>query len=325
MRPLHSTIFHALVFTLCSAAAYTAGAQSWPSKPIRLVLQFAPGGGADVVARPLAPLLADALGQPIVIENKPGANGEVANQLVNNAPNDGYTLLFGASGPMVIAPHLSKLTVDPAKAFVPVALVSISPFAVVVPPSLGPKTLQELTALAKAKPGALNFGSSGNGGSTHLAGELYKSMANVDIVHVPFTGMGPALTAIVGGHLQISFPNVGTILGLAKDGKVRVLAVTSAERSSALPEVPTMIESGVPGYNVSTWYGIYVPVGTPTEVVEKVNAAVNKALGNPQMRERLQKEGSEAGKGTAAEFAAFAKEDYDRWGDAIRKAKIKVE
>lgn len=325
MEILHRRIFRALALVLCCAAVTTVGAQSWPTKPIRLVLQFAPGGGADVVARPLATVLADILGQPVVIENKPGANGEIANQLVHSAPADGYTLLFGASGPMVIAPHLSKLAVDPAKAFVPVALVSISPFALIVPPSLGPKTLKELTALAKAKPGQLNFGSSGNGGSTHLAGELYKSMANIDIVHVPFNGMGPALTAVVGGHLQLSFPNVGTIRGLAKDGKVQVLAVTSAERSSALPDVPTMIEAGLPGYNVSTWYGIYAPVGTPAEAIEKLNVAVNKALASPQMRERLLSEGSEAGRGTPAEFAAFAKEDYDRWGDAIRKAKVKLE
>jgi len=316
----------ALFFATIAAAASAAIAQDYPNKPIRFVLQYAPGGGTDAVARPLAQKLGELLGQQIVIEHKPGANGSIANQIVAAAAPDGYTILFGAAGAMTTAPHLYKTNVDPIKSFVPVAFGAATPFAIVLHPSVNVTNLRELIALAKARPGTLTFGTSGIGGTPHLAGELLKSVAKIDVVHVPYKGMGPALTAVLAGEVQFGFADVGTIVPHVRAGKVRLVAVTSARRSSTFPDVPTVAESGFPGYVAGSWYGAFAPIGTSPAIVDRLNGAINRALSDQGLRERYLSQGMEPGStGTAAEFAQFVKDDFDRLGQIIRAAGIKAE
>jgi len=303
-----------------------AGAvQAYPDRPIRLVQQFAPGGGSDSVARPLAPELEKILGQTIVIENKPGANGVIANQDVANAAPDGYTLLFAAAGPMVAAPHLYDLRIDPGKAFVPVALVVKTPYAILVHRSTNVSSLQELLELARKDPGAVTYGTSGVAGAPHLAGEMLSAATGVKFLPVAYKGMGPAMNAVLGGEVKFAFADIPYAAPQIDSDRVRILAVTGDKRSAPLPDVPTVKELGIADYESGTWYGIFAPKGTPPEVVKKLNDAVNQAL-DGDLRERFLKQGMDPASNMSAEqFAEFVKDDDRRLAEVIKKANIKIE
>ena len=306
--------------------ALPAFGQAYPAKPIRIIVTFPAGGGADFVARAVAPKLSEALGQPVVIENRAGANGGIGNELVAKSPPDGYTLLLGAAGALTIAPHLYKnLPFDTLKDFEPICLVGSSPFILTLNPSVSANSVSELTALAKAKPGTLNYGSSGTGGAPHLAGELYKSITGVDIVHVPYKGLAPAITDLLGGQIQILFADVGLVAQHVKAGKLKAIAVTGKQRSSALPDVQTMIEARVAGYEAGTWYGILAPAGTPSAIVNQLNAELVKILAMPEIRNPFAAQGVEPRGDKPAEFAALIRDDYAKWAKVIKDANIKAE
>ncbi len=315
----------ALAALACLAVAGAATAQDYPSKPVRVVVQYAAGGGADLLARLLSQELSNSLGQSLVVENRAGANGAIANAFVAGTPPDGYTLLFGAAGSLVISPHIYGSQTDNLKDFTPIILAASSPFALAVHPSVKAASLAELTALAKASPGKLNFGSSGNGGSPHLAGELYKNVAGVDIVHVPYKGLAPAIADLVGGQIQMIFADVGLLKPHIGSGAVRPLAVTGAKRSSALPDLPTMAEAGLPGYQANTWYGFFAPTGTPASITRKIHAETTKALAVPAVRERIASQGLEIGGGPSEQFAQYVRDEYAKWARLVKDAKIKAE
>ena len=303
-----------------------ARAQAWPTKPVKLVVTFAPGGGADFAGRNVGNKLAEVLGQPVVVENRAGGGGLIGNEVVARAAPDGYTLLLGAAGPLTVAPHLyAKIPYDTLRDLVPVAHIASTPFALVVNPSVPANTLAELTARAKAQPGKLTFGSSGTGGAPHLAGELYMKMAGVQMVHAPYKGLSPAITDLLGAHIQVLFADTGLVSQYIKAGKLKALAVTGARRSALLPSVPTMQEAGLPGYQAGSWYGILAPHGTPAAVIAGVNAGVNTALGDADLQKQLAVQGMEPGAMTPEQFAAMLRGDYDKWGRLIKEANIKIE
>lgn len=300
-------------------------AEAYPDRPITLVQQFAPGGGSDLVARPLGQALGELLGQPIVIDSKPGANGVIANQFVSSARPDGYTLLFAAAGPMTAAPHLySNLRIDPMAAFVPVALVVQTSFAIIANNTTNVTTLPELLALARSKPGEVTYGTSGVGGAPHLAGELLTAVTGARFLPVAYRGMGPAMTAILGGEVNFAFADIGYAVPAARDRRVKVLAVTGSRRSALLPNVPTAEEVGARGYRAGTWYGMFAPTGTPAAVIKQLNAAVNQVLARG-LQKRYADQGMEPATGMTQEaFAAFVRDDYTRLGEVIRKAGIRI-
>ena len=302
---------------LCVALAgvpAVAQAQAYPSKPIRLIVTFAAGGGTDLAARAVAPKLAEALGQPVVVENRAGANGAVGAEATAKSPADGYTLMVGAAGTLAVAPHLNaKLPFDPFKDFAPVSLLATSAFVVSVNPS------------AKASPGSLTFGSSGTGGAPQLAGELFKSQAGVNLLHVPYKGLGPAITDLLGGQIQVVFADVGLVTAHLKAGRLRGLAITSAARSSMLPDLPTVSESGVPGYAAGTWYGVFAPAGTPSGIVARLSEEVRRVLALPEVRAALVAQGVEAAGNSPEQYAVFLREEHAKWGRVIAEAGIRAE
>ncbi len=303
-----------------------AAAQTWPDRPIKLIVTFPAGGGADFVARAISPGLGEALGQTVVVENRGGANGAIGNEAVARAAPDGYTLLLGAAGALTIAPHLYKqIPFDTFKDFEPVALIGSSPFVLVVNPAVNVNSVEELTALAKSKPGKLNFGSSGTGGAPHLAGELYKRITGAPIVHVPYKGLAPAITDLLGGQVQILFADVGLVAPHIKAGTLKALAVTGRKRAPQLPDVPTMMEAGVPGYTAGTWYGVLAPAGTPKPVLMRLNTALDRIVQTPELRKSFAAHGIEPAGGSAADFAALMRDDYDKWGKVIKEGNIKAE
>lgn len=314
---------------LCVALAgvpAVAQAQAYPTKPIRLIVTFAAGGGTDLAARAVAPKLAEALGQPVVVENRAGANGAVGAEATAKSPADGYTLMVGAAGTLAVAPHLNaKLPFDPFKDFAPVSLLATSAFVVSVNPSVKAQSIRELVALAKASPGSLTFGSSGTGGAPQLAGELFKSQAGVNLLHVPYKGLGPAITDLLGGQIQVVFADVGLVTAHLKAGRLRGLAITSATRSSMLPDLPTVSESGVPGYAAGTWYGVFAPAGTPGAIVARLSEEVRRALALPEVRAALVAQGVEAAGNSPEQYAAFLREEYAKWGRVIAEAGIRAE
>ena len=303
-----------------------AVAQAYPSKPLRMVVTFAAGGGADFVARALAPKLGDLLGQPVLVDNRPGANGALGADIVAKAAPDGYTLLLGAAGTMVVAPHLgANMPFDTFKDLAPVSLVAISPFVVTLHPSVQANSIRELIALAKANPGKINYGTSGTGGSPQLATELFNSMAGVKLVHVPYKGLAPALIDLMGGQIQVVFADVGLVKGHIAGGKLKGLAVTSAVRTSVMPDMPTVAEAGVPGYAAGTWYGVLAPAGTPADIVSRLNAETRKALANADVRAAFASQGVDPAGDTAEQFAGFMREEFAKWGKVIREAGIKAQ
>jgi tripartite-type tricarboxylate transporter receptor subunit TctC len=302
-----------------------AAAQAYPAKPVRLIITFAAGGGADFVGRTVGGKLAQLLGQPVVVENRAGANGAIGAESVAKAPADGYTLLIGAAGTMAVAPHLMpSLPFDTFKDFAPVSLVATSPFVVTVHPEVPAKSVRELIDLAKARPGKLAFGSSGVGGSPQLAGELFKSMAGVDMLHVAYKGLAPAITDLLGGQIQVIFADVGLVKPHLEAGKLRGLAVTGTSRSPLLPGLPTVAEAGIPGYAAGTWYSLLAPAGTPAAIVAKLSEETRAALRDPAVKAALTKQGVEASPTSPERLAAFLREEHKKWGEVIRSAGIKL-
>lgn len=324
MSERFKTGMRAALMAAMLAAMTGAGAQTYPSKPIRLIVGFAAGGGTDLVARAVGPKLADALGQTVIVENKPGASGMLSAGLVAKSPPDGYTLLVTAAGIMTIAPNFhAKPPFDTFRDFESIALIVTSPFVVVTNPSLPVKTLADFNALAKSKPGSINFGSSGTGGAPHLSGELYKRMAGVDIVHVPYKGLAPALVDLLGGQIQASFADVNLVLKHVEAGKLRALAVTGSRRFSVLPDVPTVSEAGVAGYRAETWYGLSAPAGTPAAIIARLYAEVRKAVDSPELQKQFVTQGLVPSTFTTAEYSALIREDYNKWSKLIKDANIR--
>jgi len=309
-----------------AATAGSAHAQAYPNKPVRLVVTSPPGGSQDFLARLLAQALTPALGQQVVVDNRTGASGVIGIDFVARAAPDGYTLLLGAAGPIAIVPALkSNLPFDPLRDFAPITMVASGPFAVVVHPSVPAKSLKELIAIARAKPRSLNYGSSGAGASPHLAAELLKSMAQIDLVHIPYKGVGPALTDLIGGQIDLMFADVHLVLPHAKAGRLRALAVTSRSRSAVMPGAPTVSEAGVPGYAAGTWFGVLAPAATPPEVVARLNGEIGKILGAASLRERLSTQGIEPHASTSGEFGAHLKSEIEKWRRVVKVASIKLE
>lgn len=307
-------------------AAPLCGAQGYPTKPVRFVITYPPGGTTDFVGRPVAQKLSEFLGQPVVVDNRGGAGGVIGTMIVAQAPADGYTLLLGTSAGMLINPLLnSKLPYDPFKDFAPVSRTNINPQLLVAHPALPANNVKELIALAKAKPGQLNVASSGVGTPNHLGAEMLKSMAGIDIVHVPYKGGGPATTDLIAGQVQLQFSSIPTVLSHVKAGRMKMLAIGSAKRSPALPEVPTIAESGVPGYEYTTWYGIFVPRGTPAPIVARLNSETGKALASQEIIQRFVPQGAEPAPSTPEELGKYMREESARWSRTIKAAGIKSE
>lgn len=307
-------------------AAHDMLAQTYPTKTIRMIVAYPPGGGTDIVGRLIAQKLTDSLGQTVVVDNRGGATGNIGTELAAKAAPDGYTLLMGNVAPNAINVSLFKqLPYDPVKDFAPVSLVAITPNLLVVHPALPVRTVKDLVALAKAKPGTLNYPSAGVGSSSHLAGELLRSLAKVDIVHVPYKGGGPALIDLLSGEMQIMFATMPAAMPHVKTGKLRPVAVTTAKRSQTLPELPTIAEAGVRGYEASTWYGLLAPAGTPQPVITRLHDEVVRALNTPDMRAKFASQGFEAAGTTPAEFGAYIKSEIAKWGKVIRDAGIRAE
>ena len=310
----------ALILATFTAAAH---AQSFPSKPVRLVVPFAPGGSTDIVARVLAQKLNEAWGQPVLVDNRAGGSTVIGTDIVAKAPPDGHTLLV-TPAPFTIVPSLApKLPYDPHKDFEPITLINTTPLVVVVHPGVPAKSVRDLVALAKSRPGALNFGSSGSGGSNHLAGELFNAMAGVKMVHVPYKGNAPALTDLVGGHIDLLFNGLTSALPLIKSGKLRPLGMTSLKRAGALPEVPTVDEQGLKGFQAVAWNGLTAPARTPKDVIAKLNADVLKVILSPELVEKLKAEGSDPVGSPVADYAAFLRDEIAKWRKVIQFANIK--
>jgi tripartite-type tricarboxylate transporter receptor subunit TctC len=307
--------FAALAFA--AAALPAAAADTWPSKPVKIIVPFGPGGFTDVVARILQKELAPALGQPIIIENRPGAGSTIGTDAVAKAPADGYTLVM-VSTTHVISPHLyKKMTYDPIKDFAPVMKLVEGPYVMVVHPSLGVSNVREFVALAKKKPNEIFFASSGNGSAQHLVGALFMQMAGVQLSHVPYKGSNAAMQDLLGGQVKLSF--VGMPNAIPNLGKLKALAVTTKKRSADLPDVPTMDEAGVKGYEATIWLGMLAPKGTPREVVDKLNADIRKVLADPEAMSLMHKAGVEVATSTPEEFQALMQQELDRWGKVVKE------
>jgi tripartite-type tricarboxylate transporter receptor subunit TctC len=304
-----------------AAAQVPAG---YPVKPIRFIVGFPPGGTNDILARFLAPRLGDQLGQQVVVDNRGGANTAIGTELAARAPGDGYTILLNAPGHATNA-TLMKLPFDPVRDFAFISLVAESQNLVVMHPSLPVRSVKELVALSKKNPGQINYASSGTGTTVHLSAELFQFMTGVKWVHVPYKGGGPALTELMAGQTSLMFANVPTAIQQVRNGKLRPLAVTGAKRTSAAPEVPTVAESGVPGYEVSNWFGIAAPAKTPRAVVERLNAAVVAAMKHPELRSRYIDNGADPSTTTPEQYAAFVESEIAKWAKVIKAAGIKGE
>ncbi len=304
----------------------TVSAQGYPLKPIRLIVPFAPGGTVDISARGIAPGLSELLGHNVIVDNRAGAAGIIGADLVAKAAPDGYTLLMGSNSTVSVAPSLHpKNPYHPIRDFAPISLVATTPFVLVVHPSVPVRTVQQLIALAKSKPGRLTMASGGTGSSNHLVGELFQSLTGARFTHVPYKGAAPAGVDLMAGQVDLLFDQLSTSVAPVKSGKFRALAVASKTRAAVVPEVPTMAESGVPNYEVINVTGVLAPANTPAEIIDKLNAAMLKVLSQPAVRERFAAIGLDARGGTPGEFAAFIKEDFAKWTKVVKDANIKVE
>lgn len=295
----------------------------YPDKPVRFVVPFAPGGGTDIMARLMAQKLSDAFGQSVVVDNRGGAGGTIGAEIAAKSPPDGYTMIM-VSGSYAVNAGLYKLPYDPLNGIDTVSLLGITPFIVALNPSVPAKSVKELIALAKSKPGSLNYASTGTGGITHMATELFRLMANVNIVHIPYKGTGPALSDVIGGQVQMIFGAILATLPHVKSGKLKGLAVTGPKRSEAAPDLPTVAESGLPGYEVTLWYGVWGPKGLPKDVIGRWNAELVKTVKAPDMKSRLAAEGLEAVGSTPEEFRAHLKTEIAKWAKVIKDANVKV-
>lgn len=309
---------------LAVAAVGTAHAQ-YPAKPIRMVVAFPPGGGSDTLARIVGAKLSETLTQPVVIENRPGAGANIGAEVAAKAPPDGYTVFMGNVANAINMSLYAKPGYDFVKDFAAVSLLASTPNIVVVHPSLPVRSIPQLIALAKSRPGELDVASSGAGSSAHLAGELFNSLAGTRMNHVPYKGGGPAVAALAGGHVAVGFATTPSVIGHVKSGKLRGLAVTTAARSPATPDLPTVAEAGLKGYEAGTWYGLLVPVATPKDVVSRLHADSMKVLGMADAKQRLDAAGFEALGSTPEQFAAYIRSEVDKWGKVVRTAGVRVD
>ncbi len=315
---------------MCTLCAVPAGAQdraaNYPVKTVRIIAGSAPGAAVDFNARLAAQKLSEAFGQPVVVEQRTGASGTIGTEYVAKSPPDGYTLGLGSMATLCVVPHLyAKIGYDPVRDFAPVTIIAAGPFVVEVHPSVPARSLRELIALARANPGKLTFGTAGPGSVSHLGIEMLKSMANVNFLHIPYKGVAPALIALIGGETDLMYDPVLTSLPHIKAGRVRVLAVGAGTRSPLLPEVPTVAESGLPGFEASSWFGIVAPAATPRGIVARLQAALVKGIGNKEVTQRLLSQGLEPVLNTPEQFAERIKQELPRWGKLVRAAGIKAE
>ena len=319
MNKLHRI---ALIALFVSSHAF---AQNYPSKPIRLVLPYPPGGGTDVIARPLAQKLTEQLGQQVIVDNRGGAGGNIGMEFVAKSPPDGYTLLFALTAQYAVNPSLyPKLPYDPIRDYAPISLLANAPYLLVVHPSVPAKSVAELIALMKARPGQLAYSSSGNGSGAHLAGEMLRSLARVEIVHVPYKGAGPAMPDLIAGQVQLSFVTYTAAGPHIKSGRLRALGVTTAKRSPTLPDLPAIAET-VPGYDSAVWYGFAAPAGTPADIVAKLNTEVLRVLAAPDFRNRITLEAVAPIGTSPEEFGAFIKSEIVRWAKVVKDSGAKVD
>ncbi len=319
--PLPSRLLTLLAATCIAASAF---AQSpWPSKPVRIVVPYPPGGITDTVTRLSSPKIQEAIGQPVVVENKVGAGGALATEFVARSAPDGYTLLMGSAAPQTLNQFIQKLGYDGLKDFAPITLINTNPLVLMVHPSLPAQNVKELIALAKAQPGKLNF--AGAGGLTQFSGEIFKHMAGLDIVYVPYKGGAPATAAAVAGDTQITFANYSDALPQIRAGKLRALGITSAKRFPQSPDVPTIAEAGVPGYVVESWNGLFAPAGTPPEIVTRIALAVQQGFRDPALRKRMEDIGATPVGDTPEQFRALVASEMQKWGNFVRSTGIKVE
>ena len=311
---------------LLSSFALSAAAQAWPSKPLRMIVPFPPGGAVDILGRAVAQKLSDALGQGVVVENRAGAGGAIGSEAAAKSPADGYTLLMGSTSTISINPALTdKPTYDPQRDFLPVSQIAFVPHMLVSSAALPAANLKEFIALAKAQPGKLNYGSAGNGTPHHIAGEMFKQLAGVNLTHIPFKGTGPAVNDLLAG--QISFMSVEILAALphVRAGKLRALGVATASRSDVAPDVPTVAEAGLPGFQVTAWYGVFAPAGSPAAAVQRVAAEIAKGVAQPDFRERLAGMGAAPVGSTPEAFAAFLKAENARWANAVKTSGAKLD
>ena len=311
----------ALAFVVVTAA----GAQ-YPTKPIKLIVPFPPAGSTDISARALASKLGERLGQPVIIENKPGAGGNIGSDVAAKAPADGYTLIVGTVGTHAINSSLySKMPYDPIRDFAPVVLLATTPNVLVVPANFPANSVQDVIRMAKAKPGELTFASSGSGTSIHLSGEMFKSMAGLDMTHIPYKGSGPMLIDLLSGTVNMAFDNLSASMVHIKAGKLKALATTGSKRAPGLPDLPTVSEAGLPGYDSTSWNAVYAPAGTPKEIIEKLNRESNAILQSPETRKFFAEQGAEAGGGTPEQLATFNRAELAKWAKVVKDSGAKVD
>ena len=319
--------------SICAAAiaaasllAATAAAQPYPNRPVRIIVPYAAGGGTDLNARPVAQKLTERWGQSVVVDNRPGGNAMIGSDAVAKAAPDGYTLLFHASSEIVTNVNLfKKVPYDPVRDFAPITLASTTPVIIVTHPSVPAKNMKQLIALAKARPGALSYASVGTASPQHLAGEMLKGITSIDMQHIPFKGAGPALIDLLGGHVPVGFIALLPTVPHVKTGRLVAHAVTTAQRSGALPEVPTMIESGFPGFELAQWYGVLAPAATPKDILAKLSADFVWALNSPDVKERLTRDGCDVVAGSAEQLAAYIKSEIEKNARIIKAANVRVE
>jgi len=322
MARMHASLLKA--FALLIALTGAAAAQDYPTKPVRVIIPFPPGAINDTVGRLMATQLSTRLGKQFVVDNRSGAGGVVGTELAVNAPKDGYTLLI-VSLVNTVNPWLYKLTYDPIKSLAPIAFIAAAPVVLVVNPELPAKSVGELVALAKEKPGQVQYASGGVGSFMHLSGELFKLAAGVNLLHVPFRGGGPAVIDVIGGHTKVAFVTSITATPHVRSGKLRALGVGTSKRSAVLPDVPTMTEAGLPAYQVANWIGIAAPAGTPAAIVEKLHKEISAALESPEMQKELAAAGAEAVPMSSADFAEYMAKELDKWGRVVKEGGIKAE
>jgi len=315
-----------VIAVLAATGSNSATAQNYPTKPIRFIVPFAPGGAADFTTRGLAQKLTESLGQQVVVDNRAGASGVIGVQLVANSARDGYTILLGSSSNLAALPSLTpNLPYDPIKDFAPVSLAVLVPNILVAHPSVPAQSIKELIAIAKSKPGQLSYASPGIGTNSHIAGELLNRAAGIRLLHVPYKGGGLAVNDLLGGHVQLMFGGISTSLPMVRAGKLRALGVTSLKRVAAAPDVPTLSESGLPGYEIVQWFGVLAPSGTPRTIITKLHGEIVKAIGSPNLRDRYTQQGLEPTSNTPAEFAAYMKVEIEKWSRLAKEAGIKPE
>lgn len=326
MSSVAKAVVVAALFTASGMAAgqsMTGGAQNYPAKPVRLIVPTTPGGSVDTLARTIGPKLSERWGQQVVVDNRSGAGGTIAAEFTAKSPPDGYTVMLGTIASLATNVSLQKkLPYDPLKDFVPVTLVATQNLALSVHPSVPARNVRELVKLAKARPGQLTFASAGNGTGSHLSGELFKQLGGLEILHIPYKGVAPALVDVISGQVSMSFPSILTSLPHVRSGRLRGLAVTGAQRSAALPELPTMQEAGVKDYESATWYGIVAPAATPADIVNKLHAEVAAVVRQPDTRERIARDGAEPVGNTPQEFGRFMQFEIEKWRKVIRAAGI---